>query len=62
MSGAPPDWFTRGLGHVWLPYTQMKTAPGPLPVARTEGSRIFLCRRPRAHRRNRELVDRLPRL
>ncbi len=50
MSGTPPDWFTRGLGHVWLPYTQMQTAPGPLPVARTEGSRIFLCD-------GRELID-----
>ena len=42
MSGALPDWFTRGIGHIWLPYTQMKTAAGPLPVARTQGSRIFV--------------------
>ena len=44
MSGRSdkPDWFTAGLGHVWLPYTQMKTAPLPLPVVRTEGSRIVL--------------------
>lgn len=27
---------------VWRPYTQMKTAPLPLVVSRTEGSRIFL--------------------
>jgi adenosylmethionine-8-amino-7-oxononanoate aminotransferase len=50
MSGAPPDWFARGIGHVWLPYTQMKTAPDPLPVARTQGSRIFLSD-------GRELID-----
>ncbi len=50
MSGAPPDWFTRGIGHVWLPYTQMKTAGDPLPVARTQGSRIFLSN-------GRELID-----
>jgi adenosylmethionine-8-amino-7-oxononanoate aminotransferase len=35
-------WFEPGLAHIWLPYSQMKTAPLPLPVARTEGSRIFL--------------------
>lgn len=40
MSNA--DWFERGLPHLWLPYTQMKTAYPPLPVARTEGSRIVL--------------------
>jgi adenosylmethionine---8-amino-7-oxononanoate aminotransferase len=50
MSCEPPDWFTRGIGHVWLPYTQMKTAPDPLPVARTQGSRIILSD-------GRELVD-----
>ena len=36
------DWLRRGWEHVWLPYAQMRTAPLPLPVARTEGSRIFL--------------------
>ncbi len=35
-------WYDRGLQHAWLPYTQMKTAPPPLPVASTEGSRIVL--------------------
>src|ERR1700733_14429776 len=40
--GERPDWFTAGLDHVWLPYAQMKTAPLPLPVVRTEGSRIVL--------------------
>ncbi len=28
--------------HLWLPYTQMKTAPPPLVVARTQGARIEL--------------------
>jgi adenosylmethionine---8-amino-7-oxononanoate aminotransferase len=37
-----PDWYDAGLAHVWLPYTQMKTASPPLAVARTEGSRIVL--------------------
>lgn len=50
MSGAPPAWFTRGIGHIWLPYTQMKTAGDPLPVARTQGSRIYLAD-------GRELID-----
>lgn len=43
---APPDWYAagldRGLGHVWLPYAQMKTAPAPLAVTGTQGSRITL--------------------
>jgi adenosylmethionine---8-amino-7-oxononanoate aminotransferase len=38
----PPDWHKAGLDHVWLPYVQMKTASPPLPVVRTEGSRIVL--------------------
>ncbi len=38
------------LRHVWLPYTQMRTAPAPLVVARTAGSRIVLAD-------GRELVD-----
>ncbi len=29
-------------GHLWLPYTQMKTDPAPLRVARTDGARIEL--------------------
>ncbi|HEY1503016.1 MAG TPA: adenosylmethionine--8-amino-7-oxononanoate transaminase [Stellaceae bacterium] len=37
-----PDWLSAGLDHLWLPYAQMKTAPAPLPVRRTEGCRIFL--------------------
>ena len=35
------SWLEEGWRHVWLPYAQMQTAPMPLPVARTEGSRIF---------------------
>src|SRR6185437_9712945 len=37
----PPDWYRRGLPHLWLPYERMK-APRPLAVSRTEGSRIIL--------------------
>jgi adenosylmethionine---8-amino-7-oxononanoate aminotransferase len=37
-----PEWLAAGLDHLWLPYAQMKTAPAPLPVERTEGCRIFL--------------------
>jgi adenosylmethionine-8-amino-7-oxononanoate aminotransferase len=47
---ADPDWLTRGARHVWRPYCQMKTAPPPLPVARTEGCRIVL-------EDGRELID-----
>jgi adenosylmethionine-8-amino-7-oxononanoate aminotransferase len=35
-------WLEEGWRHVWLPYAQMQTVPMPLPVVRTEGSRIFL--------------------
>jgi adenosylmethionine-8-amino-7-oxononanoate aminotransferase len=35
-------WYETGLEHIWLPYAQMKTAPAPLPVARTDGCRIIL--------------------
>jgi adenosylmethionine-8-amino-7-oxononanoate aminotransferase len=44
------DWYASGLDHIWLPYAQMKTAPAPLPVVRTEGTRIHLAD-------GRELVD-----
>ena len=40
----------RGLEHIWLPYAQMKTAAPPLPVVRTQGSRIVLAD-------GRELID-----
>jgi adenosylmethionine-8-amino-7-oxononanoate aminotransferase len=45
-----PDWFRQGLPHVWLPYTQMRTVPPPLPVVATQGSRIKLAD-------GRELID-----
>jgi adenosylmethionine---8-amino-7-oxononanoate aminotransferase len=45
-----PDWLHAGLDHVWLPYTQMRTASPPLAVAATHGSRIVLAD-------GRELID-----
>ena len=45
-----PDWYDEGLPHIWLPYTQMKTAAAPLAAAATKGSRIRLAD-------GRELVD-----
>src|SRR5688572_8021759 len=45
-----PEWFRAGMAHVWLPYAQMKTTPLPLPVLRTQGSRIVLAD-------GRELID-----
>jgi adenosylmethionine-8-amino-7-oxononanoate aminotransferase len=38
------------LSHLWLPYRQMKTAPPPLVVERTDGVRLFLAD-------GRELID-----
>jgi adenosylmethionine---8-amino-7-oxononanoate aminotransferase len=46
---SPPS-AAAGLDHIWLPYTQMKTASPPLAVVRTEGSRIVLAD-------GRELID-----
>lgn len=43
-------WYDVGLGHIWLPYAQMKTVRPPLPVVRTEGCRIILAD-------GRELID-----
>jgi adenosylmethionine-8-amino-7-oxononanoate aminotransferase len=43
-------WYDEGLPHIWLPYTQMKTAPASLPVKRTEGCKIIL-------EDGRELID-----
>ncbi len=43
-------WYEAGLDHVWLPYSQMKTARPPLAVERTQGCRIVLAD-------GRELVD-----
>ncbi|MEI9994674.1 MAG: adenosylmethionine--8-amino-7-oxononanoate transaminase [Rhizomicrobium sp.] len=44
------DWYAQGLPHIWLPYTQMKTANPPLAAVRTQGTRITLAD-------GRELVD-----
>ncbi len=47
---ANPDWYAAGLPHIWLPYTQMKTANPPLAAELTRGTRIVLAD-------GRELVD-----
>jgi adenosylmethionine-8-amino-7-oxononanoate aminotransferase len=44
------QWYQAGLGHIWLPYAQMKTMRPPLAVARTHGCRIVLAD-------GRELID-----
>lgn len=36
------DWYAGGVEHLWLPYTQMKTAPAPTPVVATEGAYLEL--------------------
>lgn len=36
------SWQAMGEAHLWRPYCQMKTAPAPLPVVRTEGVRLHL--------------------
>jgi adenosylmethionine---8-amino-7-oxononanoate aminotransferase len=50
MLSAPPHRYSAGLDRVWLPYTQMKTTPPPVPVVRTQGCRITLAD-------GRELID-----
>ncbi len=45
-----PGWLQDGLQHLWMPYTQMKMAAPPLPVAATVGTRILLSD-------GRELID-----
>lgn len=45
-----PSWYARGLGSIWLPYTQMKLAPPAMPVTSTYGCRIKLAD-------GRELID-----
>ena len=44
------DWLAQGLPHIWLPYTQMHTAPAPLAAVSTQGARIRLAD-------GRELID-----
>ena len=48
--GSQPDWYARGLDHVWRPYAQMKTEPPPLAVVAAHGSRLVLAD-------GRELID-----
>ena len=48
--GSQPDWYARGLDHVWRPYAQMKIEAPPLPVAAARGSRLVLAD-------GRELID-----
>lgn len=50
MKVTSPLWYQRGLGAIWLPYTQMKLAPPALPATSTFGSRIRLAD-------GRELID-----
>jgi adenosylmethionine-8-amino-7-oxononanoate aminotransferase len=45
-----PKWFRDGFPHIWLPYSQMKTALAPLPAKSTQGCTITL-------EDGRELVD-----
>jgi adenosylmethionine---8-amino-7-oxononanoate aminotransferase len=47
---ALPGWYEAGIGHIWRPYAQMKTAAPALPVVGTRGSRILLAD-------GRELID-----
>lgn len=49
-SYTPPEWETAGFNHIWLPYTQMQTAPLPLPVISANGVRLTLAD-------GRELID-----
>jgi adenosylmethionine---8-amino-7-oxononanoate aminotransferase len=48
--GAGPQWYDRGWPHIWLPYTQMKTATPPVAVTSATGNRIVLAS-------GRELID-----
>ena len=38
---APPTWIEADRRHVWHPYTQMQTAPAPLPVVRAAGVYLY---------------------
>ena len=38
---AAEDWIAADRRHVWHPYTQMKTAPAPLAIARGEGAYLI---------------------
>jgi adenosylmethionine-8-amino-7-oxononanoate aminotransferase len=39
--GSPPSLMARDRAHVWHPYTQMQTAPPPLPIVRGEGVYLY---------------------
>lgn len=41
-SGRTPFSFADPARHLWLPYTQMQTAPAPLPVVAMDGVRLTL--------------------
>ena len=47
---APPSWLKDGYRHIWMPYTQMETAPLPEAAVATQGARITLAD-------GRELID-----
>jgi len=47
---ALPEWYRAGIGHIWRPYAQMKTAASALAVVATRGARIALAD-------GRELID-----
>ena len=36
-----PPWVSFDQKHVWHPYTQMKTAPPPIPIARADGVYLY---------------------
>ncbi len=40
--GSLPTWQQQGRHHIWMPYSQMKTAPLPAPVVATEGVYLVL--------------------
>jgi adenosylmethionine-8-amino-7-oxononanoate aminotransferase len=46
----PPSWLEDGYRHIWMPYTQMETAPLPEAAVATRGTRITLAD-------GRELID-----
>lgn len=50
LSNSAPSWQRDAQRHVWLPYTQMHTAPPPLPVVKADGVRLTLAD-------GRELID-----
>ncbi len=47
---APPSWLEDGYRQIWMPYTQMETAPLPEAAVATRGARITLAD-------GRELID-----